>query len=691
MPDHIYTDLEFSEDFELRDEHLSELEENLKRSSVDTRAPLKEFVPEADSFQEKVIGSESETIRMLASAGSGKTQTVLNRVLRLIQDGARADRLLILTFDNAAANSLRTKLAQQLSKHRAAVEGIRIQTLNAFGYNFLRKDAPHEFKGVIDQKRPIRLVREVREALDEKSPAHRDVMPQNIDHRFYVEFFALLKNELFDPRAPHSQNLTDFMIKGQHANVFFQSGKHRDTVQKVIQGVGWLFMAYERAMQRDGVIDFDDQKLRTYIVLRDSSSLRERLQTSFTEIIVDEFQDINRLDFVLIKLLAEKCRLVVTGDDDQAIYGFRGCNPDFIINVEKHLERSTSSYELRMNYRNPPNLVEHSNRLIRNNKHRVPKSPIAARSGACEIKVVPTFSAGLEAKFILSFIQKIRRAASTVQYSDVAILYRTNAQSLLFQVEFILSNVPYFVRQQDNILENAVLKRLLGFLRLKLNEKNNLPSDPSDALLTVESYFRFVYPETRQRLLALFRRSREFLPTLASHEFLEIMPKAASSRIVPSVKEALDATTLMSTIDVLAKRFNGLRGMVGSLEDVLQERVPLGEIFELAANFHGDIKEFVNTMEAALAQARATGAGRAKDNGVAMLTYFKSKGLQWHTVILATCNEGLIPHKRAAIEDERRLFYVAMTRAESNLLISYVKRSCNNQVDPSRFIAEAGL
>ena len=688
---YVFSDLEFSEDFEVREDLLNDLQQRVDQTPIDTRPPLSEFVPDGDQFQQKVIESSDRTIRMLASAGSGKTQTVLNRVLRQIQQGVRADRILLLTFDNAAASSLKGKLYQQLTVLNTTIDGLRIQTLNSYGYGFLRSHAPREYKHLIKQRRSSQLIREIKKALQETSPDRFELLPVKLANSFYIDLFSRFKNELFDPRVPNAQGIADFIQMSPHTKAVFIDGVDPINRRSVIQSVIWLYGAYELALKRDGVIDFDDQKLRTYTLLRDSPPLRQRIQAQFDEIIVDEFQDINRLDFALVQLLSERCRLLITGDDDQAIYGFRGCTPDFIIDLEKHIGRPVASYELRYNYRNPPNLLNHANTLIAHNTHRVPKDPIAACSGSCEITLLSSVSAGLEAKLICSFVERIRESNKALDYHDFAILYRTNAQSLLFQVEFILSNTPYYVRPEDNILENETLQRLLGFLRLKLQLAARRRPAASDAVLSIESYFRFIDNETRHRLTALFSASADFLMTVASEEFFTILPKARTSNLVPAIVEALNSINLIDTLNVLANRFNGLRGMIGSLEDAIQERVPLGEIFELALNFSGDTKDFLETMDRALAQAHQTGAGKARENGVMLLTYFKAKGLQWHTVILASCNEGLIPHGKAFIEDERRLFYVAMTRAESNLLISFVKKSCNNKVVLSRFVAEAGL
>jgi DNA helicase-2/ATP-dependent DNA helicase PcrA len=148
--------------------------------------------------------------------------------------------------------------------------------------------------------------------------------------------------------------------------------------------------------------------------------------------------------------------------------------------------------------------------------------------------------------------------------------------------------------------------------------------------------------------------------------------------------------TLLGALDILAAQFHGLRGMIGGLEDVADDQVPLGEIYEIAANYNGSLPEFVATIDRALSVGRATDAGN-NDDGVALKTYFRAKGLQWHTVVLMSCNDGLIPHARGNLEEERRLFYVGMTRAQANLFVSYVRNVCRGATRPSRFLQEAGI
>jgi hypothetical protein len=181
------------------------------------------------------------------------------------------------------------------------------------------------------------------------------------------------------------------------------------------------------------------------------------------------------------------------------------------------------------------------------------------------------------------------------------------------------------------------------------------------------------------------------MATIRSGKLRELVSVTGWDTLPFAVYQLLAARSLPAVLGVISERFRGLKGMIGGLEEAIEEKMPLGEINEIAVSFGGDIKGFVSSFESALERARASNAGQDHKAGVPLLTYFRAKGLQWHTVILTTCNDGLIPHQRAEVEEERRLFYVAMTRASSNLVLSYVQNACSCKVPPSRFLYEAGL
>jgi DNA helicase-2/ATP-dependent DNA helicase PcrA len=679
-------------DFDVREELERQLEKRLTEIDIDARPALQAFQPSADEDQLSLIHAPHQTIRLIAPAGSGKTQTIINRVLHLAKQGARPERILCLTFDNSAVSALREKVTEQLSALAAPRHDFRISTLNAFGYRLLREHFAPEHKQVLEQPRIWRLVKELKDTLA-KTPQgqqRHDSLPGSLRYRFFSEFFGLLKNCLFDPRATIPQKFADFMLSSKSAEVFFQPGYTSEQKKFVIQAVLWMFKQYEGLLQRERRIDFDDQKLRALKCLEASPSVLALVQRQFDEVIVDEFQDVNELDFAFVCLIAQKARLVITGDDDQAIYGFRGCTPRYIIELEKHLGRAVESFELKRNYRCPRNIVDHATRLIRHNQWRIEKNPIAHRADDATIKVVESTTATAEAKMIATTIERIRRRNKSLRHSDFAVLYRTNAQSLPIQLQFILKDIPYNVRDQDNILHNNELEKLLGVLRTKLAVERGQNPAGADAVRSLHAYFQWFDERNVSRLEACFERSTSFFDTLSNREVLRLLPKLAESRFASMMQEVLKAPSLFKTLDILAKSFKGLRGMVGSLEDVVAGDVPLGEVYELAASFRGRLDTFVDTVDSALARAKAAKAGE-KESGVALATYFKAKGLQWHTVILTSCNEGLIPHKRAQIEDERRLFYVALTRASSNLVVSYLRTSCKTRVMPSVFLSQAGL
>lgn len=688
--DFLSIELDIRSDFSIRQEALNQLITHATESSKDIREKLSEFVLEGDEFQNQVIFSTEKSIRVLAPAGSGKTQTILNRVINSIRNGVKASRILMLTFDNSAVISIKNKLNTNFDSLQGYDISPEIRTLNSFGYSILRDYFGVEFKGIIPNYRRFRILKDILEKLEEIDKNIFNALPQNISKNYFLEYFSLLKNEIIDPREIDSQYIADLILRRPESTVLFSDHSNETLVLQTIQGLIWLFQAYEKMLNKLNYIDFDDQKLRPYLLLKSHNLILSTIQNKYAEIIVDEFQDINKLDFEFVKLISELSTLVVTGDDDQAIYGFRGCTPEYILNFEKNIGREVKTYKLRKNYRSPKNIVFHSTQLIRHNLWREEKNPIPHHEKLASIKVISTMSSSLEAKYVVEFIKKLKQEKTNLAFDNIAILYRTNAQSLPLQVEMILSGIPYNVREEDNILENKILEKLLGVLRLKNSITNNKIPSPSDSVLSVQAYFQFVNSNQNDQLFNLFTKKKNFLEAISSEEFYSILDKARKSSILKNITKVIYAKTLLDTLDALSL-FNGLRGMVGSLEDVIEDKVPLGEIYDIATNFNGDVQEFVFTIEDTLNKARIMNAGKNKDDGVRLLTYFRSKGQQWHTVILTTCNEGIIPHKNAPIEDERRLFYVAMTRAEANLLISFVNNICGTTVSLSRFVKESGL
>jgi DNA helicase-2/ATP-dependent DNA helicase PcrA len=497
-----------------------------------------------DPDQQQVVTCRARTLRVVAPAGAGKTRTVVERVLVRVRAGLDPGRILVLTFDNSAAAALESRLAERSREEGISLPGLRVATLNSFGYAFLRRHAPREFRPVATTEECDAIAAETRTALARKSPRHEAVLPP-ADDRAWGELVGRLKNALFDPRALDLRALAGVLARDEAA--LFGRARRRER-PRVVEAVAWLFLAHDRALALRGRIDFDDQKLRTCLTLQNSTALRHRFQGRWTEVIVDEFQDINRLDFELIGILAARASLIVVGDDDQAIYGFRGCSPLWIIELEKRSRRQVTSLELRINYRNPPNLLAAALRLIRRNRYRISKRPVASRTDDAAIEVAVYGSAIEQAARVARSILGARRREHGLRFRDFAILYRVNAQSRALQSALGAVGIPCVVRQEE--------------------------------------------------------------------DDTGLVPRRA---------------------------------------------------------------------------ARAADPAEIAPDAVWLLTYFRAKGLQFPVVFLISCNEGLTPHHRSPLEDERRLFYVAMTRASTALHVSFLDPADGAHPPASRFLREAGL
>jgi DNA helicase-2/ATP-dependent DNA helicase PcrA len=431
------------------------------------------------------------------------------------------------------------KLASRSLERGIDTRACMVSTLNAFGAALLRRHAPSEAHAVADDALADRLLAD--------AIAECDLPPELAGHGPRVrELFALLKNALHDPRSPGQRDRVRFLESDPVARErMAELASEVPCADRA--AVGRLFAATDRAMSRARVMDFDDQKLRA-LALLERPGPGERIPRLWDEVIVDEFQDINRLDFALVQRLAARADLVVTGDDDQAIYGFRGCSSEFIVGLARLSGREVDSHELAINYRNPPNLLAHAVRLVRHNRGRIPKSPVAARTDRAAVVAAPAGGADAEAA---GLAHRARKAIGRGRKpGELAVLCRTNAHCLAVAEQLRSIGIPCRVRVEG--------------------EDRASGGDRGSGSATV-------------------RADREDAP---------------------------DAVTVA--------------------------------------------------------------------------TYFRAKGLQWPVVFLPGCNEGLIPHPRAPVDAERRLFYVALTRASEELVASWVAIP-RDEARPSRFLAEAGL
>jgi DNA helicase-2/ATP-dependent DNA helicase PcrA len=679
------------------DSALDGLSEKIRSQRIVTGPSLPDVSADLDPDQRRLVDSNSNTIRLLAPAGAGKTHCIVNKVVALLHNGADPKRILLVTFDRNSANELRGRLQELLGPGNAPP----VSTLNALGFGLLRS---HKWSGTPPQLLTSeskgyqqRLLKQLLEEVRTKNTQIPSVMPEGVKRTFFLDIFSYLKNQLYSPRDPSgaeaikrlSEKLKPIATTSA-APLFAKTGDDKQLLLVLLAALDWLFRRYEQEKERSGYIDFDDQKLLAFEMLRDNEGVRGVVQRLNQHVIVDEFQDLNELDFRLIMLVAQKASLIVVGDDDQAIYGFRGTSPGYIIELPKLAVREVATYTLDRNYRCPVNIVQHATKLIRHNTYRIDKHPVAVREDRSDIRVYNALTPSAEAASIGEFIQRIVNTQNgKAKLNEIAILYRMNAQSLPVQLELLTRGIPYYCRKEDNILGQDYLPRVISILRVASAFGNNREPSVHDFSEAVRGYFQHLRSDELGRVQDLLHRSRRVSIDILDHSSLGLT-KIAKSNVAPTLRELALKQEPVDALVFIAKRFRGIRGMVGSLEDAVNNELPLGELGDVALRF-STIEEFTDFLDEAIRRSRAVWKQEYDSNSVRLLTYFRSKGLQFDTVVLPSVNYGVIPHARAPVEDERRLFYVAVTRTRMNLWLSYVKRICNKAVDVSPFLKELDL
>ncbi len=699
----------FEDIFSQDEAHRSRLDAIVERVEPNENGLPSDFTADADEHQRRFIDCPAETIRLLAPAGSGKTQSVVNRVLTQAARGQSLDRFLILTFDNAAGLSLREKLEKGIAESGLRVRGsASVLTLNKFGYQLL--------KGILRDKvgrcdlgeNPEgdrhESVRRALEELKSQQPDLHRLLPVKLARRVYLDLISTLKNQVI---------LADRLVRKdpdtvrQFLDLAEQTGllepwlePHRGTVAwesvktKIPSVLVFLYKLYNDINRHHRRIDFDDQKLLAYLGLESDERLAKIATGQYASVVVDEFQDINRLDFEFIKLLARGKQLIVVGDDDQAIYAFRRCSPDYIINFPERVGRQAETHVLRVNYRCPRNVVEMGNRLIAHNTNRIEKNQVAHRADDAHVQLWHCLNSASEAQVVARFVKKLYtdRAAKGFRYSDVAVLLRMNSQSLPLQIALILEEVPYHCRREENIIVSDLMKKLLGLIDLH-SRLRAAPNEhcPADTRLLCGCLVRYAPAKDVERFHQEAERCGGYLQLARIPDRTFLPAGLTKSDFRRAVENLVKDATPLELVERISANFKHLGGMIGSLEDAINNTLPLGEFVDIASRFKGDVRQFHEMLTGLLQKVEGGLYHGEEGDAVNLLTYFRAKGRQWNTVIIPGANQKVIPLGNANVEDERRLFYVAVTRATSNLVVSFVRHAVRSRVEPSQFIEEMGL
>ncbi len=448
----------------------------------------------------------------------------------------------------------------------------------------------------------------------------------------------------------------------------------------------YIFQAYKQEMSRNKLIDFDDMVLLCRDLLAARPETLHVWQERFQYILVDEFQDICPLQYEVVRMLAKpQDNLFIVGDDDQSIYGFRGSRPDIMLNFSRDYP-GAEQVLLDVNYRSKRDIVDVAGKLISHNRMRFDKKVRPQNEQLGGVKIFPFPSKFKQAENIALLIRQYMTQPEA-RYSDIAILYRTNNHTVYTADRLMKEGIPFSMKEKPrNIYDGAVAKDIIAYLRYALYEDR------------VEDFLRIMNKPVRYIKRISVPRSR--------FQMAELMGNNRSAGyVMQNIAALYDDLHFIKSLNPFSA-VNFIRKGIGyeaflkkqALEqgrDAAKEFEELDELMQLAKDFETipDWLEQIQNYDAVMEEiARQESRRKQSEDAVSMVTMHASKGLEWKVVVLPDVNEGVIPHKKAVtddeLEEERRMFYVAMTRAKEHLFIFYVQEKEAGNLLPSRFLDE---
>ena len=630
---------------------------------------MTDFTDGLNDEQARAVTHGDGPLLILAGAGSGKTKTLTHRIAYLIGElKVFPSRILAVTFTNKAAKEMRQRLAQLLDEDAENRQFMPwMGTFHSICVRILRMDGAHigldkRFL-IYDTDDQVSLMKQIMKA---RGLTDKDVKPRAV-----LSAISNAKNEM--------RSAEDFSMSARGPRE-----------QKIAE----LFFAYEKALKEAAALDFDDLLTKTVELLQNSPEIRQKWQYQFEYILIDEYQDTNAVQYALIKLLVnERRNLCVVGDDAQSIYSFRGADYTNILNFERDFP-GTTVVKLEQNYRSTGAILDLANSLIQHNIHRTDKNLWTANGDGIDPKLWQLYSESEEALAIANEIQA--QIANGRQYGDVAVLYRTNAQSYAIERALRQSYIPYKIVGGLRFLDRAVVKDVLAYLRLLYQ-----PSDRVSFLRIVNVPKRGIGAVSVAKFLDWNNAARRDIVSglLAVEEADSLTARAKRpllelGKILEELQQEIDGSPA-ELIEKIIKR-TGYGDFINDGTPQAEERMENIGVLLAEAKAYVDVPAFLEEM------ALMSSADTAAEQQVTLMTLHAAKGLEFPVVFLAGLEEGILPHARVFdsgkaddIEEERRLCYVGVTRAREELFVSCASsRTQFGQIGynmPSRFLDEMGL
>lgn len=630
--------------------------------------------------QEAVLYCDGPSL-IVAGAGSGKTRVLTYKIAYLIQSGTPPERIMALTFTNKAAKEMKERIGAMVGFDVA--EKINMGTFHSVFAKILQRESfalemTSNFT-IYDETDSKNLIADIVREYKLETEAYK---PSKIKAKI-----SKAKNELMEP---------DIYL----SNPTIRENDEKDRMKYC----GEIYKLYQDRLKVSNAMDFDDLLLNTFKLFRDNPSTRERYQEAFHWVLVDEFQDTNIAQMqVLMQLCRRKQNLVVVGDDAQSIYSFRGANINNIL-MFSNVFQNARTFKLEQNYRSTQTIVAGANSLIHHNVAQIDKNVFSKGDKGDKIYYVPFYTDRNEGEYIAQSCNEVHRVEQC-QWSDITILYRSNALSRCVEEAMLQYKIPYRIHGGISFFQRADVKNMLGYLKLIANPNDdqaykriaNWPKRgigsktieriseiackyhvPMLYVATEPDYFGLVTTNKTKETLKEFGQTINSIEMFAAeHNALQVFDKVMDSFHLDEYIINLDED---SKTDMIVSE------LISSIESFVEVRKEENRLEEAdVVNYLQDVALLAEEVE------------EEKKDAVNLMTIHASKGLEYNTIYIVGCEEGIFPSKKSSqspqeLEEERRLMYVAITRAEKHCFITNAKRRWlygeEQKNEPSRFISD---
>ena len=600
--------------------------------------------------QKKAVMHSAGPCLVLAGPGSGKTLTIVNRIKNLIEkQKVRPEEILVITFTKYAAAEMKLRLRSLMNNKNLPVT---MGTFHGIYYGILKWTYKLGPENILSEEEKYQLVRQI-------------INSQEI--------------EIFDEEDFLQEIVTEIgVVKNNRLNIEeYEAKRCSSTMFRTI------YTEYEKMRKQIRKIDFDDMLVLCYELFVKRPDILAKWQAKFKYILVDEFQDINQVQYDVIKMLAApENNLFVVGDDDQSIYGFRGADAKIMFAFKEDYPDSEQIL-LNINYRSTANIVKNALKVIENNQLRFEKEISAKKKAGMSLHVQETKDSEEESSYIAEKIAE--RVQAGIPLENIAVLYRTHTDARALVEKLVESKIPFQMREHmPNIYQHFIAKDMMAYFRLtagcgKRADFLQIMNRPKRYIAreSVCADTKLMFEEIRK-----FYEDKEWMQDRVDQMELDlrIMKKMALYAAVQYIRKRINYNEFLKEYAAARKmQMSELTEIFAELEEAMKPFATYEEWFAHVEEYTASLKKYEQKKE-------------MNSEGVRLMTLHASKGLEFDTVFIIQTNEGRIPYQKAlkdsSEEEERRLFYVGMTRAKELLTITYVKQKNGKEKSPSRFIEE---